>query len=288
MRFATLRRIVDLPQLHAAFALVLTVAACGDGGPSVTEDAISQEKAALATRTIPVPPTPPVAEGAQTVAPGRERIDALTARRPATAYVSECVVDFTDSTALQMSEPSLWFDRLYVPWFQQCGGLGYVDMRSLVVGHYHLNFADSDVLPCNTHVQAYPARIGDDGTCDLVDVPTEPRTYVTTHSGAEILRIMAEKADHTTRAAFDLNRIKIPGTQPVRLCYKKRVDGPIGPWEAAEPGGGSPGVWLCWNQLDPGTWDLSDWVWDVMEVKVTGTPGVSVNFSIDDLHVGIR
>jgi hypothetical protein len=36
----------------------------------------------------------------------------------------------------------------------------------------------------------------------------------------------------------------------------------------------------------PGT--CPTWVWDVMEVKVTGTPDVSVNFSIDDLHVGIR
>jgi len=157
------------------------------------------------------------------------------------------------------------------------------------MGHFHIGFADPDVLPCNSHPQAYPSRISGDGTCDFVDVATEPRTHATSHTGAEILRIIAEKADHTTRAAFDLNRIRIPGNQPVRLCYKKRVDGPSGPWEAAGPGGGSsPGVWLCWNQLDPGTWDLSDWVWDVMEVKVTGTPGVSVNFSVDDLYVGIR
>jgi len=54
-------------------------------------------------------------------APGH--VDDLATRKPAFAYISECVVDFTDATALQMSEPSLWFDRIYLPWFQQCGTL---------------------------------------------------------------------------------------------------------------------------------------------------------------------
>ncbi len=280
-------------RITVALAFALSLAACGDGdhSGSTGETASVEAKAAFATRTTPAPPSPrvppvPQAGGGVSRDPGRN--PGFTIRRPATAYVSECIVDFTDSGALQLTEPSLWFDRIYVPWFQECGGLGYVDVRPLVMEHVHVSFADPQVLPCNTHAQAYPSRIDDGVSCDLVDIPTEPRTYLTTHTGEEIVRIIAEKADYTTRAAFDLNRIRIPGSQPVRLCYKKRVDVPEEPWEAAEPGGDTPGPSLCWNQLDPGTWDLSDWVWDVMEVTITGTPGVSVNFSLDDLHVGIR
>lgn len=275
--------------LPACLAAALLLAACGDGGSSESFDqSATAEKAVLATRTIPVPPTPPVHEDGSSARPAPGVAGELAARRPAVSYVSDCVVDFTDAGALQLTEPSLWFDRIYLPWFQQCGGYGYVDVRPLVMEHVHISFADPAVVPCNTHAQAFPSRVDDVGNCELVDIPSEPRTHMTTHTGAEIVRIIAEKADHETRTAFDLNRIRIPGTQPVRLCYKKRTETSPGSWVTAEPATGSPGSWLCWNQLDPGTWDLSDWVWDVTEVKITGTPGVSVNFSLDDLHIGIR
>ena len=288
---ATPARAVGRLHLHAVFAIAVMTAACGDGGSSAaSHDHSLQAKAALAMRSdVQVPVTAPVSEDGHpgaSASPGR--IDGLAAKRPAIAYVSECIVDFTDSGALQLSEPSLWFDRVYLPWFQQCGGLGYVDIRPMVMEHFHLGFADADVMPCYTDAQAYPSRIAENGFCNKVDIPSEPRTHVTTHTGAEIMRITAEQADYTTRAAFDLNRIRIPGTEPVRLCYKKRAEASPGSWISNGNDGSSPGAWLCWNQLGPGTWDLSDWVRDVMEVKVTGTPGVAVNFSLDDLHVGIR
>ena len=259
-------RAVGRLHLHAVFAIAVMTAACGDGGSTAaSHDHSLQAKAALAMRSdVQVPVTAPVSEDGRpgaSASPGR--IDGLTAKRPAVAYVSECIVDFTDSGALQLSEPSLWFDRVYLPWFQQCGGLGYVDIRPMVMEHFHLGFADADVMPCYTDAQAYPSRIAENGFCNKVDIPSEPRTHVTTHTGAEIMRITAEQADYTTRAAFDS-------------------------WISNGNDGSSPGAWLCWNQLGPGTWDLSDWVRDVMEVKVTGTPGVAVNFSLDDLHVGIR
>lgn len=281
--------VIERLRHHVALVGLVCLAACGEGGPAAARETApqtAQTKAALATPTAAAPATAPQLEDPRS---GRLRpvpAGAFTARRDPVAYVSECVVDFTNSAALQMSEPSLWFDRLYVPWFQQCGALGFADVRPLVLDHMHLNFADPEVEPCYTHVQAYPARIHDNGVCDYVDVPTEPRTYVQTHLGIEIIRIAAEKANHTERANFDLNQIRIPGLTPVRLCYRKNqtIDGP---W-IADQDKGSPGIWLCWNQLDPGTWDLSDWVWDVTEVKITATPEFTATFSLDDLHIGIR
>lgn len=290
-RTASPDRIINRPHPNIAFAIAMaaSLAACGDGGTSTSPEATPQIKAAVAARTTAaVPATPPLVEDPRTgrLLPGRA--DALTVKRPPVAYAGECVVDFTDPAALQVTGPSLYFDRVYVPWYQQCGAWGYAYLRPLVMAHVHISFADADVLPCNTNAQAYPSRIGEDGTCEFVDIATEPRTYLTTHTDAEIVQLAAEKADHTQRTAFDLNQIRIPGTQPVRLCYKKRAQDLGGPWVVyGEDNGSAPGVWLCWNQLDPGTWDLSDWVWDVMEVKITGTPGLSVNFSLDDLHVGI-
>jgi len=94
------------------------------------------------------------------------------------AALAECVVDFNDQGALTLSEPSLWFDRIYLPWFQSCNGGGFVDMRLLVLDHFHLGFEDPHVEPYPTHLQAYPSIVHEDGTCVFVDVPTEPRTYL--------------------------------------------------------------------------------------------------------------
>ena len=87
--------------------------------------------------------------------------------------------------------------------------------------------------------------------------------------------------------AFDLNRIRVKLT-PVRLCYRKNQE--IDSDWATAPGlpPGEPGVWLCWNRLEPGYWDLSDWAIDLTEVRVTGAAGELGNFSLDDLQIGIR
>ena len=86
---------------------------------------------------------------------------------------------------------------------------------------------------------------------------------------------------------FDLSRIRIK-LSAVRLCYRKNQE--IQGDRAAAPGlpNSEPGIWLCWNRLEPGYWDLSDWAIDLTEVRVTGAEGELGPFSLDDLQIGVR
>ncbi len=180
------------------------------------------------------------------------------------------------------TEPSLWADRIYFPWFQACGDTK-IDIRAVKYGHLHLGFNDPDVEFCADNDQRYPSRIDDDGTCHFVDIPTEPRAYISTHDFGEWVRIHSYESG--VYYPFNLERIRVKGTAPVRICYKKNQDTDPGEWESAAPASGTPGTWLCWQDVDPGYWDLSEWAWDIVEVKITGEAGVS-SFSIDDITIG--
>ena len=247
--------------------------------------------AALTPAAIKPPDDPVLLGGRSAGRSGRPAGSLLASNKPV-AYAGECLVDFTDPDALEATGPSLYFDRLYVPWFQKCGDVSYVDVRPTVLSHLHLLFQSSEVEPCNTHPQAYPSRINDDGTCALVDIRTEPRTAILTHHSYEFVRVMAQaynspKLPDYQPLAFDLNRIRVNWT-PVRLCYRKNQE--INDDWATAPGlpPNHPGVWLCWNRLEPGYWDLSDWATDLTEVRVTGAAGEVGNFLLDDLQIGIR
>ena len=207
--------------------------------------------------------------------------------------MGECLVDFTDPDALTFTGYSLWFDRLYVPWLQRCGAGGYLDLRPSRYGHLHLGFESEEVVPCNTHPQAYPARLDDAGECDLVDIATEPRTHVTTHGHDEFIHVRTYSYNSAlpdyTPLVFDLNRIRVtPISSAIRLCYRKAGQPTDGTWITSGPDGGSPGVWLCWKRLATGYWDLSDWATELSDVRITGADGEIGPFSIDDLQAGIR
>jgi hypothetical protein len=203
------------------------------------------------------------------------------------SYLAECVVDFNDQGALTLTEPSLWFDRIYLPWFQACDGSGYVDMRPLVEAHFHLGFEDPEVLPCFSDAQAFPSIIDDDGTCHFVDIPTEPRTHITTHTPSEYmwLRFYGNNDKWLT---FALNQIRVVGSNPVRICYRKDQEIDLSWLTSGEQSGTVPGVWLCWSEISPGAWDLSHWVWDVTDVKITGADNATGPFSLDDLKVAAQ
>ena len=193
-----------------------------------------------------------------------------------------CEVDFTDEEALAFTEHSLWADRVYVPWFQRCG-THYVDIRQKKYDHFHLGFADPDVEFCGDNEQYFPSRINEDGSCEFVDIPTEPRTYASTHWGDEWLRIRHYDGD--SFLPFALERIRIVGNAPVRICYKKQQESDPGEWITTDNSHSDPGSWLCWNHIEPGYWDLSDWAWDIVEGRVTSVDGSS-SFSIDDIRIG--
>ena len=201
-----------------------------------------------------------------------------------TVRSTQCVLDFTDAGALQLSEPSLWFDRIYLPWFQNCNGTGFIDLRPLLYGHFHVAFEDPDVVPCASNAQAYPSRLGEDGTCDFVDVPTEPRTHMITHEPSEYmwLRFYGNNAQWQT---FALNQNSVLGNRSVRICYRKDQEVDLDWITSGQQQGTVPGVWLCWNNVTPGNWDLSNWAFDITDVKITGATEGSGPFSLDNFYV---
>lgn len=202
------------------------------------------------------------------------------------AKPTDCVLDFMNSAMLEMSESTLYGDRIYIPWYQQCGSAGYVDLRSEIQSHFHLVFAAADVGFCFTHPQFYPARIDPDGTCHLVDIATEPRTYISTHGDNDRLRLRTKGPLNSDWTAFDLNRFRVVGTNPVKVCYKKK-EAPAN-WEASEPTNQMPGSWWCWNELGQGLWDLSASAFELAEVTIEPSPGVGGSVLLDDFHVAIR
>ena len=198
--------------------------------------------------------------------------------------LGSCVVDFTDEDMLALTEHSLYFDRIYLPWFESCDGWGHVDIRPTIASHFHLSFVDPDVSPCFDSPDAFPSFIDDDGSCNYVDVRTEPRGYLQPHFSGEYLHLRVEGVTDTGWTPFDLNQITIKGNSAARLCYRIEQEVDLDWITTGAEAGTIPGAWLCWNELSPGTWNLSNWAFDVTDVKMTSsTLGV---IGIDDLHIG--
>jgi hypothetical protein len=197
--------------------------------------------AGLTTQPTAITPGPPLPADGHSQAAGNQLVAPI--RR--IALPTDCVVDFTDKTMLQLTGPSLWADRIY------------------------------------------PSRIDPDGTCHYVDIATEPRTYITRHDGNERFRLAAQRPDGRTWAAFDLNRFRVVGSTPVKVCYKKKATA-SGPWVTTDPTSSTPGSSWCWNELGQGLWDLSGWAYELNEVTIQASPAAPGAFQLDDFHIAIR
>ena len=126
--------------------------------------------------------------------------------------------------------------------------------------------------------------------------PTNPRAVVAT-VGLSVLLLLSAVAAPAQDSAENLPE----HAQPTRygggwecIAGYRKADEPQseGPWIAGNNGagvaGGTQGGWLCWAQMGPGLWDLSDYAVDVSEIRVTGSAISPGSFSIDDMHVNIR
>jgi hypothetical protein len=219
------------------------------------------------------------------------------------AFPYDCPVDFDDTDALNGIPDHAATTFTYAPWwYQSCGGSlqNYAVVRPVEYSHYHLNFEDDTISCLDTNTGTF-GRLQPDSTCSSngIDYTMEPR-YVSPHDiGAHIHLYVVNQyvnpndpySDSTyDKKPFDVKRFRVrTGSPPVRVCYKK-VQEIDGPWLAAPDvplHGSSPGVWLCWNQLGPGLWDLSEWATNIRELKVSATDGVSI-FSIDDFRISVQ
>lgn len=214
------------------------------------------------------------------------------------AFGNDCTVDFSESYAISLLPNYAGDTFAYAPWWiQVCNGaeLNLALMRPLEYSHFHLNFQDSDIT-CLDFGTGWFGRPQPDGSCEAADVLNEPR-YLRSHIGDERIHLYTsgeipsastgydDSALH--KGPFDLKRVRVKGETPVRLCYLKvqELDGPWITSPDVEPAT-SPGVWLCWNQLGPGLWDLSQWAGNVREVKITATNGATP-FSVDDILIAV-
>ena len=60
-----------------------------------------------------------------------------------------------------------------------------------------------------------------------------------------------------------------------------------GPWETSGPDGTTaPGIWLCWNSLGTGRWDLSGFGGYITEVKISSAGSIG-SVSIDDVKLRV-
>ncbi len=279
---------VAMPFFYASLLGADTLAINQSTGPDRTSKAYQQESLAAPGKTVnllyPEPPAPEASSAGRKGSPS-DAVDG-SFRISTPRYAGECVVDFNDSDTLALTQFNLWFDRVYVPWTQNCGGAGWTNIRVKKYGHFHLGFVDSDVLPCATDAQAYPSRLDEDGNCNFVAIESEPRSYLTTHWGDEWVQASIYN-DDSQSIPFDLNRVRITGQTPVRLCYRKVQETDLDDLAYEAAGEGNTGIWLCWNNLDIGTWDLSNWAWNITDVKITGADG-SAPFSIDEFRFGIQ
>ncbi len=200
-----------------------------------------------------------------------------------------CEVDFNDPRASALTAQSVRQDEIHQPWWQHCPGAGYVDVRATVWGFLHMPFRDFDVGDCRSAEldDGTPRRRDARGACEPVQPANEMRAHAVTNGPEETVRIRAyaDRSDEYVESAFDLTRIRILGSNPARLCFKAR-QGPAEPAPADAAPADSGAFWACFDDLAPGTWDLSDWVVDVSEVTLANVDGNP--FSFDGLGIAIR
>ena len=223
----------------------------------------------------------------------------LLQARPQASLPYDCSVDFSDFNALNAIPEQAYATAGPPWWFQSCGGSfgNYAVVRPLVYGHMHVGFEDR-TISCLSSNGTF-GREQPDGICSPNGIThvLEPR-YVSSHWGNEQLHLYVVNqytnpkdpySDSThDKKPFDFKRLRVLST-PVRVCYKK-VQEVAGPWIASpdvHQSGSTPGVWLCWNQLSAGLWDLSAFATHVREVKITATDGISA-FEIDDILIGVQ
>jgi hypothetical protein len=235
-------------------------------------------------------PGTPVAKLIATTSRPVNPLDMLKTPPPVLAS-SECLIDFSDYDALDRltyapPEYPLYAEdtHAWVPWwFQACNGLDHAVVRPLApYEHFHLGYENPAIAPCPGGFVDWDI-VHDDGTCEEFDPRDEPR-YLSSHDSGAVIHLYLY--DGNGKKTFGLNGLRVLGVNPVRLCYKpvQEIDGP---WETSEPDGGtSPGIWLCWNELGLGTWDLSGYAGYITEVKISSA-GNAGSITIDDVKLNV-
>lgn len=213
---------------------------------------------------MPPPPTgwpPAPARGAK----GPTTIGNL-ATRPVTLGTNNCTTTFDEDDVIATLVDNALSTFLVSPWWNQwCGGNIIRIYPSAGSDHYHLEYTDPDIVLCSNPDNEFGTPVGafarGADLCEPFDPVTEPRSYIHTMVGPDVVTIKNHAA---------------------KLCFKLG-----GPWEAALPPaeGEVPGT-FCWDRLDPATYDLTNYTGGSLYVTVTlADPEDDPNFGIDTIKL---
>jgi hypothetical protein len=293
MAYHTSRAVVICAVLSSA---AVTVLAQRTRDQTFNLIAKSDGKVVRASTTARLRPTPktvtpgtPVGHIVATRPGAGDPIDSLlspTNPQPGT----QCLVDFSDYDALNLLTyaPEGWTPYgettfTFSPWwFQDCPGLGGATIRPISEGetsdwlHYHLTYEDPDITACFSFSDW--GILQDDGTCEDFD-PRDKGRSLSPHDAQHKIEIYVW--DGYIRRPFALESLKVLSSSAIRLCYKPLQEDD-GEWEAAEPGGNLPGIWLCWNALGTGNWALGTYASNVTEVRIFSSDNIGVP-NVDDI-----
>lgn len=235
---------------------------------------------------VPPPPTgwPPVPARGTKAPTG---IGHLTTR-PVTLGTNNCTTTFDEDPAIDLLPNDALDTFVVAPWWnQQCAGDWIRIYPSAGSNHYHLIYTDADVTNCLNADNDHDTPLGQIARgaeeCEPIDPVTEPRSYINTMIGPDVLTVDHVDGDEPgyPRRPFTLRQITIKN-HAAKLCFKLG-----GAWEAAEPPaeGEVPGT-FCWDQLDPAAYDLTSYTEGSMYVTVTlADPDDDPNFGIDTVKL---
>jgi len=260
------------------------------GATSEGEIVHDNVKAARQPTPTTMRPGTPVAHLLATSPRPTDPLDTLVARPPVLKS-AQCLVDFSDYDALDRLTYAPDGFPLYAEdghawspwWFQACNGIDHAVVRPIApYEHFHLAYEDPAIQPCYPSVIDWDI-IHDDGTCEEFDPRTKPRRLVS-HDGNAVIHLYLY--DGWGKKLFGLDGLRVVSENPVRLCYKPMQE-EDGPWETSGPDGTTaPGIWLCWNSLGTGRWDLSGFGGYITEVKISSAGSIG-SVSIDDLKLRV-
>jgi hypothetical protein len=249
---------------------MIAALACGQQPPGPSAELEGRQQALNITSAPSVrKPGPPV--GTSPASPGRDsgRLSGGTSR------AASCDIDFNYEPSLLNLPDSAKTTFAINPWWRQpCPVGGGTDawLRPVVgFDHYHLMYEDPVAAAC------VPFFEGEDCAFD----PAEQPRYLMPMSTSDWLSLAVYQGEKYT--SFNVSRLTVTGA-PIKLCYKKPAQGP---WVTSKAGTDSiPGLSYCWDKLDPGfVWDISDWAFDIVEVRITGA-GDSL-YELDDLVITV-
>lgn len=255
--------------------------------PPKEENGISSQSMQYQNGEVPslfTPPSPKVMRLATTGGIEHwEEVKNLTAGRTPVHSTYDCAIDFNDENALNLFVNKAADTFAHFPfWNQVCNVDVSVAVRPFYINHFHLTY-EKDV--CIDSSTSSFGEMQEDESCLAFPDPAKEARQLSSMISTDVIELTAYNNYYNTRINFDLKRLRVVGSRPVRVCYKPAEQDNEGDWITLEADSATDtGIWLCWNSLPTGYWDLSTWAGDVSAVRLIAAEG-HPNFAVDDILI---